>query len=72
MALLRTIHCNVCDQDKQVWFDPNDGPPKVCTDCGANRAAKEKKETLDKWSQQPTEDRLKRIEEVLYDMGTRS
>ena len=71
MALCRVIHCSACDQDKEVWFDPNDPIPKICAQCHGKSAEEAKKATLAAWAAQSTEERLKRLEEVAYNFGLR-
>lgn len=67
MALLGNITCSDCGQLKSVMYDPAKAPPKVCKDCRAVRVADKRKEHFAALDALSMEERVRRIEEWIYD-----
>lgn len=67
MAVLSSITCEKCGVTTHVSHSPADPPPKICGACvGINLAAK-RKAHLDALAVLPIEERLRKIEEWIYD-----
>lgn len=66
MALCRTITCKECGQEKRVWFGGGEITPEVCNECDGKQAEAEKQTYLDTLAKLPTKERLRRIEEWMY------
>lgn len=67
MALLGNIVCKECGQKKSVMYNPAKGPPRVCNDCREIRVADKRKEHFAELDALTVEERLRRIEEWIYD-----
>jgi hypothetical protein len=68
MALCTSIICDTCHRKKDVWYSPRDvRPPATCSGCLEARAAEEKRACLETLAKLPIEERLKKIEEFIYD-----
>jgi len=67
MALLTTIKCRSCSKTKHVSYNPSDGAPSICDQCEAEEKAKIKTKYLEKLSFKTLEQRVRLIEEYIYD-----
>ena len=67
MAILSTIECEKCGQQKTVSHSAGGGPPRVCGECRQNEANAARTEHLNNIAQLPVEARLALIESQLYD-----
>ena len=67
MAVLSTIRCHVCGQTKEVIHSAGEGVPLVCRECKGKEVAAEKYAYLEALAQLPIKERLKKIEEQIYD-----
>jgi len=67
MALLNTITCTQCGNLKEVCHSASDYPT-ICSDCESLNANTIRNAHLAVMKQMPLEDRIARIEAILYDM----
>jgi hypothetical protein len=67
MALLSRITCDTCRKDKDTWHNSGSFPPTTCSECLRNKEAAAKKDHLDALAKLPTEERMRRIEEFIYE-----
>ena len=65
---LEAIYCPVCHQTKTVGVVAGEPHPGICNDCKLAAQQEEKRKELDPLKLMSVEDRLSRIEEVLYDI----
>jgi hypothetical protein len=67
MAVRRTIICDTCHEQKDVMIGSSDSPPKSCGECSTRKAADERQAALEALAALPVEERLRRVEEFIYD-----
>jgi len=67
MALLGIIMCKACSLEKEVMYSPSQGKPTICSQCKKAKEEKAKQEYLDKLATLPIEQRIRAIEEWIYD-----
>jgi hypothetical protein len=67
MSVVSNIKCNTCHKNKQVWHGGGDPPPKTCEECVQAKEAKEKQKALSEVAGLPLLERIKRLEEFMYD-----
>ena len=67
MAISSKITCDTCHQEKNEMHDPSKAPPTTCAQCREKKAAEARQLHLDELAKLPTEERLRRIEEFIYD-----
>jgi hypothetical protein len=67
MAIIQQIFCTVCKTPKQEMVGSGQRTPNVCSDCRSREATKKRGEHFATLDQLPIEDRLRRIEEWIYD-----
>lgn len=65
MAILSQIHCNKCNTVQSVMHSPQEYP-RICSACRANEARAKKDKHLEELSQLSIEQRLRLIEEWIY------
>lgn len=65
MALKRTITCDTCNKKEEVWFS-GPLPPKTCHNCVAKAQDAELQKHLAALAKLPTKERLRKIEEWIY------
>ncbi len=67
MAVCSSITCDTCHKDKEVWHGSGEPKPKTCAECLKGKASAKKQAHLDALTKLPTEERLRMIEEYIYD-----
>lgn len=67
MAFLETICCSVCNKTKQIISNSGSFGPRICRECSAKQAAKQKKKYLAEYAALPLEERIAKIEEWIYE-----
>lgn len=68
MSLALMVTCTQCHLRKDVSYDPGSMAPSVCNDCVTKDLTQIRKDYLESLSEKFTnEDRLARIEALLYD-----
>lgn len=67
MAWNETIRCRQCKQMRHVICGPDSSIRTICHDCENKNADKKKIEHLEKLAVLTMEERISRIEELLYD-----
>lgn len=67
MAICSKIFCSGCKQTKHVYHSPSSFPPPICDACKQNKADMERSVWLDNQARRPLEERLRAIEEFMYD-----
>lgn len=69
MALKISIICTQCEKEKNVMV-PSDGiTPRICNECQALNDKQEEDDFIDALRSRTTEERLERIERLLYRSG---
>jgi len=66
MAVFRRIHCPQCNQEKEVMTSANN-LPSICSDCKRANQKAEREEYFAKLDKLSTEERLRLVEEWIYD-----
>jgi len=72
MAYNKTITCMQCGHEKNIICGSGSSPSLICHDCLSENAAKEKKTHLDELKALTVEERLAKIEELLYEAPWRT
>lgn len=67
MALLSTIKCKQCHKTRSVSHRSRDGIPLICEDCESLNQDCKRTKHLDKLSLLTIDQRIKKIEEYIYD-----
>jgi hypothetical protein len=67
MAISSTIICDTCHQRKDEMHDPSKSSPTTCTQCGEKKATEARQLHLDELTRLSTEERLRKVEEFIYD-----
>ena len=67
MAIISTITCGKCGQGVDVAHSASECPPDICGECQKELDETKKRLYLNKLKELPLEERVKRIEEALYD-----
>lgn len=66
MARLEVIVCRKCGESKEVSFASGEVTPKICSDCTNLAEDAKLQEYLADLAKLPTDERLRKIEEWIY------
>lgn len=67
MAYNTVIVCLACDKEKNVTVSSGGLSPNICKDCRAAKEKDAKQKHFEELDQMTLEQRIRRIEEILYD-----
>jgi len=71
MAYQATITCTKCGENKTVTVASDGHPSLICGECIAEIEAARKQKWIEELEQLPIEERLRRIEEWIYEYNPR-
>lgn len=69
MAISTKITCIVCKQEKQVMHNSGEPAPRICDSCRQAEREKKKQEYLAGLEKLEMLERIRRLEELVYDHG---
>jgi len=67
MAYMTTIFCTQCNESKNTIVGAGDSPSLICDSCRLENKDKERKEYFASLDKLPLEERIRKIEEWIYE-----